>query len=59
MNKNSQSSIFRSEKMGYYQLVVPREAAWLTLNELGKQNHPFLSLFFWEGLQLEIKIVEL
>jgi hypothetical protein len=46
MNKNSQSSIFRSEKMGYYQLVVPREAAWLTLNELGKQNHPFLSLFF-------------
>jgi V-type H+-transporting ATPase subunit a len=29
------SAIFRSETMGYYQLILPRESAWEILSELG------------------------
>lgn len=29
-------SLFRSEDMSYCRLVLPRESAWETLNELGK-----------------------
>lgn len=31
-------SLFRSERMGYYNLVMPREAAWDVLNELGEKS---------------------
>jgi V-type H+-transporting ATPase subunit a len=31
-------SLFRSERMGYYNLVMPREAAWDVLNELGDNS---------------------
>ena len=27
--------MFRSEKMGFYNLVLPRESAWQILNEIG------------------------
>lgn len=31
-------SLFRSERMGYYNLVMPRESAWDVLNELGERS---------------------
>lgn len=31
-------SLFRSERMGYYNLVMPRESAWDVLNELGEKS---------------------
>lgn len=31
-------SLFRSERMGYYQLIMPRENAWEILNDLGEAN---------------------
>jgi len=30
--------MFRSQKMGYYNLIMPRESAWEILNELGKKG---------------------
>lgn len=32
------SSIFRSEVMGFYNIVMPRESAWDILNELGTMD---------------------
>jgi len=29
-------SLFRSEEMGHYNLVMPRESVWEILNELGE-----------------------
>ena len=31
-------SILRSEKMGYYNLITPRESAWYVLNEIGESK---------------------
>lgn len=31
-------NFFRSEKMGFYNLIMPRESAWEILNELGELN---------------------
>ena len=31
-------SLFRSEKMGYYTILMPREHAWEVLNQLGELN---------------------
>jgi len=32
-------SLFRSEMMGHYDLVLPRESAWYIMNELGQYNN--------------------
>ena len=29
-------SLFRSEEMGYYDLIMPKESAWEILNEIGE-----------------------
>jgi V-type H+-transporting ATPase subunit a len=29
-------SLFRSERMGYYNIVMPRESAWEIMNEIGE-----------------------
>jgi len=34
-------SMFRSESMGYFNIVMPRESAWEILNELGDVNNKF------------------
>ncbi len=31
-------SLFRSEEMGLYDLIIPKESAWDILNELGEIN---------------------
>ena len=31
-------SLFRSERMGYYNLAMPRESAWEIMNALGQKN---------------------
>jgi V-type H+-transporting ATPase subunit a len=31
-------SLFRSERMGYFQLIMPRENAWEILNDLGEAS---------------------
>ena len=30
--------MLRSEKMGLYQLIIPRESSWEVLNKLGYNN---------------------
>jgi V-type H+-transporting ATPase subunit a len=30
------SSFYRSTEMGYYNLVIPHESAWLVMNELAE-----------------------
>ena len=38
--------MFRSEKMGYYNLVMSREGAWEILNELGEiSSLHFIDMF--------------
>lgn len=32
------SHLFRSETMGYYNLVMPRESAWEILDEIGSHG---------------------
>ncbi len=31
-------SLFRSETMGFYHLILPSESSWDILNELGRLN---------------------
>ena len=39
--------MFRSEKMGFYNLVMQRESAWHLLNELGSMsNLHFIDMYF-------------
>ena len=33
---NINMSFFRSKKMKYYSLVIPRESAWVVMNELAR-----------------------
>ena len=39
--------MFRSEKMGFYNLVMSRESAWYLLNELGSMsNLHFIDMYY-------------
>lgn len=67
-------SLFRSERMGYYHITMPREGTWDVLNELGQKgynqfidmnpNEPFFNRPFsgqikrLEELELKVRTIE-